>query len=284
MKEFDGRVAVVTGAASGIGRALAVAFAAEGMKVVLADVEETPLLEATKELTDGGAEALAVRTDVTQPGDLKNLAERALDQFGAVHVLCNNAGVFAAGKTWEAPFADYEWMMNVNTWGVLHGIQAFVPLMLTQDTECHIVNTSSMAGVTIIPFVTGYHISKHAVMALSECLFKELEAESSKIGVSVLCPEVINTNIGYAERNRPADPTRDPDRLNSPIGDMVTKGLIAQAEQGLAPSVMADRVLAAIRENRFYILAEDATWVSACNARLDDIKHARNPRSDTLEL
>ena len=115
-------------------------------------------------------------------------------------------------------------------------------------------------------------------------LYKELEAESSKIGVSVLCPEVIKTNIGYAERNRPSDPTRDPDRVTSPIGDMVTKGLIQQAEQGLAPSVMADRVLAAIRENRFYILAEDKTWLSACNARLDDIKHARNPRSDTLEI
>ena len=277
MKEFNGRVAVVTGAASGIGRALAGTFAAEGMKVVLADVEDAPLREAEKMLTSGGADVLAVRTDVTEPDDLKALAQRTLDQFGAVHVLCNNAGVLVGGKSWEAPLADFEWQMNVNLWGVLHGIQAFVPIMLVQDTECHIVNTSSMAGLTAMPFVSGYHLTKHAVMALSECLYKELRAEPSKIGVSVLCPELINTQIGHSERNRPSDPTRDPERTSSASADLVSMAIIEGAKQGVPPEEIAGRVLAAIREERFYILAEDA-WRDACNARLDDILHARNPR------
>ena len=259
---------------------LAGAFAAEGMKVVLADVEDAPLREAARALADGGAEAVGVRTDVTQPADLKALAERTLDQFGAVHVLCNNAGVFVGGKMWEAPVADFEWQVNVNLWGVLHGIQAFVPIMLIQDTECHIVNTSSMAGLTAMPFVSGYHITKHAVMALSECLYKEFRAEPSKIGVSVLCPELINTQIGHSARNRPSDPTRDPERTSSASADLVSMAIIEGAKQGVPPEEIAGRVLAAIREERFYILAEDA-WRDACNARLDDISHARNPR---LEL
>ncbi len=277
MKDLKGRVAVVTGAASGIGRALAGIFAAEGMKVVLADIEEAPLREAAQELVDGGAEALAVQTDVTQPDDLKALAERTLDQFGAAHILCNNAGVLVGGKSWESPVSDFEWQMNVNLWGVLHGIQAFVPIMLVQDTECHIVNTSSMAGVTAMPFVSGYHMTKHAVMALSECLYKELRAEPSKIGVSVLCPELINTGIGFSDRNRPSDPTRDPDHTSSISANLVSKAIQEGAKQGVAPEVIAERVLAGIREDRFYILAED-TWRDMCNARLDDILHARNPR------
>ena len=280
MRELEGRVAVVTGAASGIGRALAQAFAAERMKVVLADIEEQPLAEAAGALTGSGAQALAVPTDVTRPEALEALARRSLDAFGAVHVLCNNAGVFAAGRSWEAPLEDVRWVLDVNLWGVLHGIRAFVPVMLAQDTPCHIVNTSSMAGVTSIPYVSAYHMSKHAVVALSECLYKELRSQQARIGVSVLCPELVATRIAQSERNRPAPLDRDPERSSDPIAEMVGKAIAAGTESGLDPARIAERTLRAIREDRFYVLAEDR-WRELCETRLEDIRAARNPSLET---
>jgi NAD(P)-dependent dehydrogenase (short-subunit alcohol dehydrogenase family) len=151
MQELRGRVAVVTGAASGIGRALAERFAAEGMKVVLADVEPGALADAAHALARAGAETLAVETDVSRAEQVEALARRTLDAFGAVHVVCNNAGVFAGGPCWEAPLADYEWLLGVNVWGVIHGIRSFVPILLEQGDEGHVVNTASMAAVTTLP-------------------------------------------------------------------------------------------------------------------------------------
>lgn len=282
MREFSGRVAVVTGAASGIGAALATTLAREGMKIVLADVEEAALSDTARSLSEAGHDVTPVVTDVTRPGDLQALAQRTLDAYGGVHVLCNNAGVFAAGRSWESPVEDFKWVMDVNVWGVLHGIQAFVPVMLAQGGEAHIVNTSSMAGVTALPFVSAYHMSKHAVMALSESLYKELQAEGGEIGVSVLCPEMIRTNIGHSERNRPSDPTRDPDtRAPNLHRELVEKGIVAAAEAGLSPEIISARVLEAIRNEQFYVLADpDDDWSRMCDVRLDDIRERRNPSQE----
>jgi NAD(P)-dependent dehydrogenase (short-subunit alcohol dehydrogenase family) len=272
MKKFRDKVAVVTGAASGIGLALAEAFAAQGMKIVLADIEEATLQQAAKALEGQGMEVLPVVTDVSKADDLERLAESTLKHFGGVHIVCNNAGVFTAGLSWQAPVADYEWLLGVNVWGVIHGIRTFVPIMLKQDSEGHIVNTSSMAGLTTLPYVGIYHLSKHAVVALSECLYHELSVAESKVKVSVLCPEMIMTNIGSSERNRPS---RAP-LPASPEHDLVVKSLVEANKKGISPAIIAERVLQAIREERFYILSEEG-WRRACNRRLDDIRDGSNP-------
>src|SRR5215216_2897924 len=203
MRSFTGNVAVVTGAGSGIGQALAERFAAEGMKLVLADVEAEPLARVEREMRANGAEVLAVRTDVSQAADVEALAERTLDAFGAVHVVCNNAGV-ALGKTsWDLTVADWEWVLGVNLWGVIHGIRTFVPIMLQQGTEGHVVNTASLAGLLSAPFMSVYDATKFAVVTISESLSLELALQGAQVKVSVLCPGFVNTNIITSERNRP---------------------------------------------------------------------------------
>ena len=170
MKEFKGKVAVITGAASGIGRALAERCVTEGMKVVLADVDEASLTRAETELKHGGGTVVGVRTDVSKQSDVEQLARKTLDTFGQVHLLFNNAGVAAGGAPWEATWNDWEWVVGVNLWGVVHGVKVFTPLMLAQNTECHIINTSSAAGLTVGGPSAPYSVTKHAVVALSESL------------------------------------------------------------------------------------------------------------------
>jgi NAD(P)-dependent dehydrogenase (short-subunit alcohol dehydrogenase family) len=275
MQEFRGRVAVVTGAASGIGLALSRRFAAEGMKVVMADIENDALQHARSEVEASGAEIIAVRTDVSVVDDLSALAEATLDAFGKVHVLCNNAGVFAGGTLWEAPISDFEWTFDVNVWGMLHGVRAFVPIMLEQNEPAHIVNTVSMAGLTRGPFAGAYYMSKHAALALSETLFLEMEALQAPIHVSALCPELINTGISSADRNRPAHLKRAEGAGGGSVAEEAIKELILQ---GLDPAVMADRVIQAIRDEQLYVLSEEGgNWRNACNSRLDDLRLARNP-------
>jgi NAD(P)-dependent dehydrogenase (short-subunit alcohol dehydrogenase family) len=267
-------VAVVTGAASGIGRALAARFAAEGMKVVLADVEPGALAAAARELAAGGCETLAVETDVARADQVEALARRTLDAFGAVHIVCNNAGVFTGGPCWEAPLADYDWVLGVNLWGVIHGIRSFVPILLAQGGEGHVVNTASMAALTTLPYAGIYHLSKHAVLALSECLHHELALRGSQVRVSALCPELVATRIDAAERNRPA-------HLRSEAGagperELVRQAIAAGVAQGTPPATIADRVLDAIREERFYVLSHDS-WRRSSEVRAEDIRLARNP-------
>ncbi len=278
MKKIEGKTAVVTGAASGIGRALAEKFAEAGCRVVAADVDDAGLEQTKKRAQALGAEVATVHCDVTRPDSVDALADAAYEAFDAVHVLCNNAGVLSSGATWELPVEDYQWQIAVNTLGPIHGVRSFVPRMIEQDSEGHVVNTASMAALTAMPFAGAYHLSKHACLAFSEVLYHELKMTGSKLGVSVLCPELIDTGIGQSERSRPEGyQHRDKDYVVSASGKMVADALAdGMKKGGLPPSVMADRVYDAIREERFYILAEDA-WRDACNARLEDIRLGRNP-------
>lgn len=274
MKNFKDRVAVVTGAASGIGRGLADALAAEGMKVVLADIEAGRLEEVAVEMRDTGAQVLPVVTDVTDASSVEALAQRTIDAFGAVHVVCNNAGVFTAGVSWEAPIEDYEWVLGVNVWGVIHGCRTFIPIMLKQDTEGHIVNTASMAGVTNGPYSAPYYMSKHAVLSLSESIYHELQMRSAKIGISALCPELVATNINNSSRNRPVALQR---KKSPPTeSESVEAALSNFIMTGTAPATIAQRVVQGIRDEHFYILSEDA-WRRSCETRLEDIRLGRNP-------
>jgi NAD(P)-dependent dehydrogenase (short-subunit alcohol dehydrogenase family) len=204
MREFTGKVAVITGAASGIGRGLAQRCVEEGMRVVLADIEAPALAQAEAELRGAGATVLAVPTDVAQARAVEALAERTMQTFGAVHLLCNNAGVGAGGSIWESSLDDWEWVLGVNLWGVIHGVRSFVPLMLAQDTACHVVNTASIAGLLSYHPSASYQVTKHAAVALSEHLYHSLAERQAKIGVSVLCPGWVRTRILESARNRPA--------------------------------------------------------------------------------
>ncbi len=275
MEEFRDRVAVVTGAASGIGRALAERFAAAGMKVVLADVEQGALASAERALASGGARVLAVPTDVSKASDVEALAQRTLEAFGAVHVVCNNAGVSVGGLAWEVTLADWEWILGVNLWGVIHGIRTFVPILLRQGEEGHVVNTASMAGLVSGPGLAPYNVTKHAVVTLSEALHHELAvASGGKVKVSVLCPGWVNTRILDADRNRPASlgaatPVR-------PELAAVREQVRQLLQSGLAPAAVAEHVFAAVRDGRFYILTHPQ-WKPAIRTRLEDILEERPP-------
>jgi NAD(P)-dependent dehydrogenase (short-subunit alcohol dehydrogenase family) len=274
MKDFKRRVAVITGAASGIGRALAERCAREGMKVILADVEPGALAEVEAHLQASGGTALAVRADVSQAKDVAALAEKTIEAFGAVHLLCNNAGVATSGTVWESSLTDWEWVLGVNLWGVIHSVRIFVPIMLAQDTECHVVNTASMSGLISFPGGSVYAVSKHGVVTLSEALHHELAELGAKLKVSVLCPGLVQTQIVDCARNRP-------ERLASrtPMGPVEAAGwetLRQQMQTGMPPAQVADAVFQAIREERFYILThpEGKDWI---RTRMEDILQERNP-------
>lgn len=274
MKDLRGRVAVVTGAASGIGRALAARLGGDGMKVVLADVEPDALQQAAQELEKRGVEVLPVVTDVARAEQVQALADQALAAFGKVHVVCNNAGVMIGGLSWEAPLEDYEWVVGVNVWGVIHGIRTFVPILLEQGEPGHVINTASMAALTNMPYSGIYFMSKHAVLSLSETLYHELTLRGAKVGVSVVCPEVVATNIDKSERNRPRDLDSGAER--SQERQVVEAALSKGVETGVPPDWIADRAVDAMAEGRFYVLAEDG-WRRTAETRLEDIRMARNP-------
>jgi NAD(P)-dependent dehydrogenase (short-subunit alcohol dehydrogenase family) len=274
MERFEGRVAVITGGASGIGLALARRFAGEGMNVVVGDVEEPALKRAVDELRAGGAEVEGVVTDVTDAEQMQALADAAAARFGGVDVFCNNAGVGGGGLSWEMPLSTWEWVLGVNLWGVIHGIRAFVPLLMQQD-EGHIVNTASIAGLVAAPFMGPYNASKHAVVALSETLHHELAMMAPQVKVSVLCPGWVNTNIADSSRNRPAH--LQGDSLEDGAGGELLRQVIAQ---GMAPADLAEKVLVAIREDRFWIMTHDDEsdmWVRAVNRRIESLGARVNP-------
>ena len=278
MKEFKDRVAVVTGAASGIGRAMAERFAAEGMKVVLADIEEETLAKAESEMKADGATVIAVRTDVSRAADVEALARKTIDGFGAVHVLCNNAGVGPAkGATWELSEADWRWVLGVNLWGALHGIRAFVPIMLDQDSDGHIVNTASIAGLLSAPFAATYCVAKHGVVTLSESLHSELAQVGSKVKVSVLCPAWVKTRLMDGDRNRPNEFQNAPDQDSTTIqATMMNQAFGQLVASGTDPREIGELVINAIREDRFYILPHPE-WKEQVRVRMENILEERNP-------
>lgn len=277
MDVLKGKVAVVTGAASGIGRAMAVAFAAEGMHVALADVEVGPLEDTATMVRDHGVSALAVPTDVSDPLQVEALAERTIGEFGDLHVACNNAGVSAGGLTWDIDLETWNWVLGVNFFGVIHGVRSFLPRIIDSGGG-HIVNTASMAGLTSPAGMSPYNVSKHAVVTLSESLFQELAMTHPEVGVSVLCPGWVRTRIHESDRNRPSNPadamelTADaPDALVA-LRDMVA-GFI---DGGLDPAAVAAHVVDAVKTNKTYILTHPH-WQEMITERTQRIVSGQPP-------
>ena len=278
MQDVAGRVAVITGGASGIGRGMAEAFGAAGMRLVLADVDEARVTETARALEKDGVEVVPMRCDVARQSDVDALAQRALDRFGAVHVVCNNAGVAHGGvPTWESTLHDWEWIVGVNLMGVVHGVRTFTPILLEEGAG-HIVNTASMAGLISGAGNALYGVTKHAVVALSEALYNELAAQERDVHVSVLCPGWINTEIlRSSERNQPEAVRHSrPEVRTTPDSEIRRKQVEHLLASGLAPRKVGDLVLAAIRENRFWILTHPE-WKGAIRHRLENVLEERAP-------
>jgi NAD(P)-dependent dehydrogenase (short-subunit alcohol dehydrogenase family) len=244
--DLRGKTSVVTGGAGGIGRALTLRFAREGANVVVADLDEAGMEAVASEARGSGVKAFTVRTDVSDLEQVQALAARAFEAFGAVHLLCNNAGVAAWGGLESATHRDWQWVLGVNLWGVIHGIEAFVPRMIARGEPGHIVNTASMAGLIASKGLGVYNVSKYAVVGLSETLVKDLKPY--RIGVSVLCPLGVETRIRESERNRPAGLRNEGD---------VAGAAMELIGRYLDPATVADMVLAAIRANELYVITHD---------------------------
>jgi NAD(P)-dependent dehydrogenase (short-subunit alcohol dehydrogenase family) len=279
--QFDGRVAVITGAASGFGRAFAHKGAALGMKLVLADVDSKLLDETVAELRAAGAEAIGVRTDVRDADAVDALAKAAVETYGKVHLLFNNAGVGAGGFVWENSAKDWEWVFSVNVMGVANGLRAFTPIMLAQGEPAHIVNTASVAGLLSPSAMGVYNASKHAVVSLTETLYHDLKSVGATVSCSVLCPAFVPTGIANAERSRPDDlrneapPTRSQQAADLQIQRAVRSGRLTADD-------VATQTFDAIREDRFYILTHPQILPSV-KLRHEDIETLRNP-TDPLSL
>jgi NAD(P)-dependent dehydrogenase (short-subunit alcohol dehydrogenase family) len=286
MKDFKGKVAVITGAAGGIGSGLAEKCAREGMKVVLADIEKPALEEVERTLEANGAEVLAVPTDVSKLSDVEALAEKAVDRFGGVHLLFNNAGV-SLGATrgkpfWEITLADWRWVTGVNLWGVIHGIKVFLPVMLRPGTEGHVVNTGSIAGLISGASLGIYKATKAAVIMISETLYLQLRQRRLPIGVTVACPSFVRSRLNEAERNRPPE-------FANPSASPLTEAelaVIKRFEQGnrhaMPPAEFAGIVFEAIRKDQLFLLSHPEA-VPTIRRRCEDILNQRNPDLPDME-
>ena len=293
MQEFEGKVAVVTGAASGIGRAMADRFAEAGMKVVLGDVEEQALDRAVTAMRQAEHDVIGVLCDVSTEAGVQNLADRALEAYGGVHILCNNAGVVVGGSIvgdrdqyiWEQPLSDWQWTLDVNLWGVIHGVRIFTPIMLAQDEPGHIVNTSSTAGLTTGGTLGVYGVSKHGVTRLTEALYFHLRDAGAQIGCSLLCPGGVRTQIAAASRNRPDERLEhDIHRLDAAETDQRSNDWATRiGETGQDPAEIAEKVFAAINDDQFYILTHE-TQDPSLRMRFANILARRNPEVPDLPL
>jgi len=266
--DLRGKVAVVTGAASGIGAAMVRRFAAEGMAVIGADID----LDGARRTLDGLADTLALPVDVADPDAVQALADEVFARHGRVDLLCNNAGVFQGGLSWERSHGDWDWTFGVNLYGIIHGITSFVPRMIAQDTEGHVVNTASIAAYVAGPFSSPYVVSKAAAFSLSECLAHDLAAVGSKIGVSVLTPSAVDTGIAQAERNR--SPRYETHATEDSA--MTVEFLAGMVATGLAPDEVVEPVVRAIRTGEFLIPTKPS-YVSQLDARHDALVDRRLP-------
>jgi NAD(P)-dependent dehydrogenase (short-subunit alcohol dehydrogenase family) len=287
MKNFKDKVAVITGAGSGFGREFARLGARLGMKLVLADVQRDALDATQTEMQAQGALSIAVHCDVRKAEQVQALADTAMAQFGIVHLLFNNAGVGAGGLVWENSEADWDWVLGVNLFGVIHGVRIFTPLMLAAakadpDYRAHIVNTASIAGLQNAPTMGIYNVSKHAVVSLTETLYQDLRLIDAPIGVSLLCPYFVPTGIHQSSRNRPED---------TPVDASLTKSQLA-AQAFSEKSVMSGKVSAvevaeltfdAIRDERFYIYSEMEPLIAVAQ-RMEDIALQRNPQDPFADV
>lgn len=275
MKQLKDRVAVVTGGASGLGRAMALRFAREGVKLVLADIEQDMLDATVKEFRNAGHETTGIRCDVSRGEDVEQLAEQTLKAYGGAHIVCNNAGVAPGGRVWEHTTKEWEWALGVNVWGVIHGIRVFTPIMLKQGVEGHIVNTASVAGLLSLPGMGMYCLSKHAVVTLSESLHHDLVEQGDKVRCSVLCPAYVPTRISDSERNRPAHLRDNREKSQE---DLKRDEMLRHAVQSgkISAEQVADQVFEAVRDQRFYVLPHQKIK-PAIETRLQDILLERLP-------
>ena len=273
MKELKGKVAAVTGAASGLGRAMALAFADEGMHVALGDVADTSDVFAAVEAK--GVSAVAMKLDVSKAQEVEAFAQLIDKDLGGAHVVCNNAGVSPLGATWETSLGDWQWILGVNLWGVIHGVRSFVPRLMKRNTG-HVVNTASVAGIISPPGSGAYNVTKHAVVTLSETLHHELRERGSAVGVSVLCPAYVPTGIADSERNRPAGLEATAKTHEILAREQMLKKAVASGR--LSADDVARAVVQAVKEDRFYILTHPRIK-GAIGARMEDILQDRAPRN-----
>ena len=279
MKELKGKVAAVTGAASGLGRAMALAFAREGMDVALADVDERNLESVKSEVRAKGVRVVSVRVDVSDSAQVEEFAKKTVAALGGVHVVCNNAGVSPLGAAWENTVDEWEWILGVNLWGVIHGVRSFTPRLIAQG-EGHIVNTASVCGLISPPGMDAYNVTKHAVVALSESLLHDLRERGSKVGVSVLCPAYVPTGIAESERNRPSGISLSKKSEQTLAREAMMRKAVSSGK--LSADDVAAAVVKALKEDRFYVLTHPKIK-GAIRARMEDILDERTPR-DPLAL
>ena len=278
MKDVQGKVAVVTGAASGIGRGMCEAFVEAGMRVVLSDVEQQALERTTETLRAAGADVHAVMTDVSKPEQVEALADETLRHYGAVHVVCNNAGVATETiPSWSGTLDDWNWVLGVNLMGVIYGVRTFLPILINQAAGGHIVNTASLAGL-VTGGNTPYAVTKFGVVALSEGVYLELKQGGYRPSISVLCPGFVNTNILDCARNRPPELSETAEPMTGPVVDVFRQWFIEQLRQGMSPRRVGDQVLAAIRDDRFYILTHP-DWNPVIEHRMQRILAGKNPEA-----
>jgi NAD(P)-dependent dehydrogenase (short-subunit alcohol dehydrogenase family) len=279
--ELSGRVAVITGAGSGFGREFARLGAARGMRLGLADINQRALDATVDELQSAGAEVLGLRTDVSRADDVQALADATMGRFGAVHLLFNNAGVGSGGFVWESTDADWQWVMGVNVWSVIHGVRIFTPLMLAHGEPGHIVNTASAAGLINAPNMGIYNVGKHAVVALSETLYQDLKLVKARVGVSVLCPAFVPTGIAHSHRNRPVELANSVPPTPSMLAAQQASVKAVESGRISAPEI-AELTFAAIDSGTFYIVPHSKI-LDIVQQRMTDIVSVQNP-SDMFAL